>query len=353
MQESNLTRRTFVKNSGLVTAGAVLAPYVAQGFTDDKPIRVGLVGCGGRGCGAVGNAMAADPKVELIAIGDLFEDRIKQRSNHLAKICGPRYKVTKANKFTGFDCYKKVIDAGVDYVILASPPAFRPAQLEYAVEKGIHCFYEKPVAVDAPGIRKVIELAKKAKEKKLGFMSGFCWRYNFPKRAVFSRVLDGAVGEINAMYSTYNAGEVGGNRGRTGAQSDLEIQMRNWPKHLWLAGDSIVEQAVHSIDMMQWAMGEGTTEAEEAAADGSIPTIPTAMVIFTITLPLFTNGQTVHGDTISHASKTAPREATNWKFLAKKDFAVPKTGTRSWRTVKHQGVTPKEITICTRPNMRN
>ena len=256
MQESNLTRRTFVKNSGLVTAGAVLAPYVAQGFTDDKPIRVGLVGCGGRGCGAVGNAMAADPKVKLIAIGDLFEDRIKQRSNHLAKICGPRYKVTEENKFTGFDCYKKVIDAGVDYVILASPPAFRPAQLEYAVEKGIHCFYEKPVAVDAPGIRKVIELAKKAKEKKLGFMSGFCWRYNFPKRAVFSRVLDGAVGDINAMYSTYNAGEVGGNRGRTGAQSDLEIQMRNWPKHLWLAGDSIVEQAVHSIDMMQWAMGE-------------------------------------------------------------------------------------------------
>jgi len=144
----------------------------------------------------------------------------------------------------------------VDYVILASPPAFRPAQLEYAVEKGIHCFYEKPVAVDAPGIRKVIELAKKAKEKKLGFMSGFCWRYNYPKRAVFSRLLDGAVGDINAMYSTYNAGEVGGKRGRTGSQSDLEIQMRNWPKHLWLAGDSIVEQAVHSIDMMQWAMGE-------------------------------------------------------------------------------------------------
>ena len=103
MHESNLTRRTFVKNSSLVTAGAMLAPYVAQGFTDDKPIRIGVVGCGGRGCGAVGNAMKADPKVELVAIGDLFEDRIKQRSNHLAKICGPRYKVTEENKFTGFD----------------------------------------------------------------------------------------------------------------------------------------------------------------------------------------------------------------------------------------------------------
>jgi len=256
MNPSLLTRRSFVKSGSVLSAGLALSPYVTKGLTDDQPIRIGVVGCGGRGCGAVGNAMAADPKVELVAIGDLFEDRIQQRSNYLAKICGTRYKVAEENKFTGFDCYKKVIDAGVDYVILASPPAFRPAQLEYAVEKGIHCFFEKPVAVDAPGIRKVIELAKKAKEKNLGFMSGFCWRYNFPKRAVFSRVLDGAVGDINAMYSTYNAGEVGGNRGRTGSQSDLEIQLRNWPKHLWLAGDSIVEQAIHSIDMMQWAMGE-------------------------------------------------------------------------------------------------
>jgi myo-inositol 2-dehydrogenase/D-chiro-inositol 1-dehydrogenase len=251
-----LNRRSFVKNGSMLSAGLALAPYVSKGLTDDQPIRIGIVGCGGRGCGAVGNAMQADPKVELVAIGDLFEDRIQQRSKHLAKICGPRYKVTEENKFTGFDCYKKVIDAGLDYVILTTPPAFRPAHLEYAVEKGVHCFFEKPVAVDAPGIRKVIELAKKAKEKNLGFMSGFCWRYNYPKREVFSRVLDGAIGGINAMYSTYNVGEVGGSRGRAVTMSDLEIQMRNWFKHLWLAGDSIVEQAVHSIDMMQWAMGE-------------------------------------------------------------------------------------------------
>lgn len=256
MNPSPLSRRSFVKSGSVLSAGLALTPYVSKGLTDDKPIKIGIVGCGGRGCGAVGNAMQADPKVELVAIGDLFEDRIQQRSNHLAKICGPRYKVTEENKFTGFDCYKKVIDAGVDYVILASPPAFRPAHLEYAVEKGVHCFYEKPVAVDAPGIRKVIELARKAKEKNLGFMSGFCWRYNYPKREVFSRVLDGAIGGINAMYSTYNVGEVGGSRGRAVTMSDLEIQMRNWFKHLWLAGDSIVEQAVHSIDMMQWAMGE-------------------------------------------------------------------------------------------------
>ena len=256
MIHTNLARRTFVKSSSLLTVGAITVPHISKAFSDTKPIKIGLVGCGGRGCGAVKNALDADPNVELVAIGDLLGDRINQRAQYLRKACKERYKVEEENIFVGLDSYKGVIDAGVDYVILTSPPVYRPSHLEYAVEKGIHCFFEKPVAVDAPGIRKVIALSKKAKEKNLGFMSGFCWRYNFPKREVFSRVLDGAVGEINALYSTYNTGEVGGNRGRSKSQSDLDSQSRNWPKHLWLSGDSIVEQAVHSIDMMQWAMGE-------------------------------------------------------------------------------------------------
>jgi predicted dehydrogenase len=256
MKIPNLPRRTFVKSSSLLTAGTLVTPHISKAVSNTQPIKIGLVGCGGRGCGAVKNAMDADPNVELVAIGDLLGDRINQRAQYLERACRERYKVKEENIFVGLDSYKGVIDAGVDYVILTSPPVYRPSHLEYAVEKGIHCFFEKPVAVDAPGIRKVIALSKKAKEKNLGFMSGFCWRYNFPKREVFSRVLDGAVGEINALYSTYNTGEVGGNRGRSESQSDLDIQSRNWPKHLWLSGDSIVEQAVHSIDMMQWAMGE-------------------------------------------------------------------------------------------------
>ena len=126
----------------------------------------------------------------------------------------------------------------------------------------MHCFFEKPVAVDAPGVRKVIDLAKKAKAKNLNFMSGFCWRHHNPKKEVFGRILDGSLGNLNAMYSTYNGGEVWKKK-REDGWNDLEAQTRNWNAHLWLSGDSIVEQAVHCIDMMQWAMGEALpTHAE-------------------------------------------------------------------------------------------
>ena len=171
------TRRDFVKASSALTAGALLAsPYIANAAKDDKVIKIGLVGIGGRGSGAAAQAMNADPNVALTAIGDLFEDRIKLRSRILKARGRDKYQVTDETTFTGFDAYKKVIDSGVDVVILTTPPAFRPQHLEYAIEKGVHCFFEKPVAVDAVGVRKVIELAKKAKEKNLSFMSGFCWR---------------------------------------------------------------------------------------------------------------------------------------------------------------------------------
>jgi predicted dehydrogenase len=257
------TRRDFVKASSALTAGALLAsPYIANAAKDDKVIKIGLVGIGGRGSGAAAQAMNADPNVALTAIGDLFEDRIKLRSRILKARGRDKYQVTDETTFTGFDAYKKVIDSGVDVVILTTPPAFRPQHLEYAIEKGVHCFFEKPVAVDAIGVRKVIELAKKAKEKNLSFMSGFCWRHHKPKHEVFGRILDGAIGDINSMYSTYNGGEVWKKK-REDGWSDLEAQMRNWNAHLWLSGDSIVEQAVHCIDMMQWAMGESLpTHAE-------------------------------------------------------------------------------------------
>ncbi|MGE4550719.1 MAG: Gfo/Idh/MocA family oxidoreductase, partial [Opitutales bacterium] len=193
------SRREFLKTGSALSAGALLtAPHVAKAAQDDKVLKIGLVGIGGRGSGAAAQAMNADDNVALTAIGDLFEDRIKLRSRILKARGRAKYQVTEETTFTGFDAYKKVIDSGVDVVILTTPPNFRPLHIEYAIEKGVHCFFEKPVAVDAPGVRKVIELAKKAKEKNLGFMSGFCWRHHYPKREVFGRILDGAVGDVNA-----------------------------------------------------------------------------------------------------------------------------------------------------------
>ena len=250
------TRRDFVKAGSSLTAGALLAaPHVVRGAKNDKVIKVGLVGIGGRGSGAAAQAMGADENVALTAIGDLFEDRVKLRSRILKARGRDKFQVTPETTFTGFDAYKKVIDSGVDVVILTTPPAFRPQHLAYAIEKNVHCFFEKPVAVDAPGVRKVIELAKKAKQKNLNFMSGFCWRHHYPKQEIFKRIKEGEIGDVNAMYSTYNGGEVW-KKARADGWGDLEAQMRNWNAHLWLSGDSIVEQAVHCIDMMQWAMGE-------------------------------------------------------------------------------------------------
>ncbi|SVD44960.1 uncharacterized protein METZ01_LOCUS397814, partial [marine metagenome] len=205
---SNPTRRKFLKTGSALSASTLLAaPHVARAAKNDKTLKIGLVGIGGRGSGAAVQAMLADENVALTAIGDLFEDRIKLRSRILRARGRAKYQVTEDTTFIGFDAYKKVIDSGIDVVILTTPPNFRPLHIEYAIEKGVHCFFEKPVAVDAPGVRKVIELAKKAKEKKLAFMSGFCWRHHYPKREVFGRILDGALGDVNAMYSTYNGGE--------------------------------------------------------------------------------------------------------------------------------------------------
>jgi predicted dehydrogenase len=262
---SNSTRRKFLKTGSALSAGTLLAaPHVARAAKNDKTLKIGLVGIGGRGSGAAVQAMLADDNVALTAIGDLFEDRIKLRSRILRARGRAKYQVTEETTFTGFDAYKKVIDSGIDVVILTTPPNFRPLHIEYAIEKGVHCFFEKPVAVDAPGVRKVIELAKKAKEKKLAFMSGFCWRHHYPKREVFGRILDGALGDVNAMYSTYNGGETW-KKPREEGWGDLEAQMRNWNAHLWLSGDSIVEQAVHCIDMMQWAMGDKAPTHAEAS----------------------------------------------------------------------------------------
>jgi predicted dehydrogenase len=173
----NPSRREVLKLAGAALAGSafpsIIVPNSAFAGTNAETLKVGLIGCGGRGSGAAMQALKADPNVVLHALGDIFPERFDTCLEGLRKVHGEKVKVDEGHKFVGFDAYQKVIDSGVDVVLLATPPHFRPLHLEAAIKAGKHIFCEKPVAVDAPGIRKVLELSRLAKEKNLSLVSGF------------------------------------------------------------------------------------------------------------------------------------------------------------------------------------
>lgn len=262
---AKLSRRSFVQSAAFVAASAALPAAAVASSAASQPvagrIRLGLVGCGGRGTGAALQALRADPDCELVAVGDVFPDRIESCMTGLAAELGDqaaaRLKVTPQARFTGFDSYQRVIDAGVDVVLLCSYPAFRPVHLRAAIEAGKHVFAEKPLAVDGPGLRSVLESAAIAKRKNLGILVGFCWRYNDGMRAAFEQVNKGMLGDIISAHTTYHTSTLS-KRPRKADWSDLEFQMRNWWHFAWISGDHIVEQAVHSIDRLAWAMGDRT-----------------------------------------------------------------------------------------------
>jgi len=258
---NNLTsRREFLKASALV--GSVLAapsflpgPLFAKENTDT--LRVGLIGCGGRGSGAASQALTADKNVVLTAMGDAFDDPLQRSLASLQKDFPDRVKVTPDKCFVGLDAYQKVIDSGVDVVLLASPPGFRPVHLKASVDAGKHIFCEKPMATDAPGVRSVLESVKAAKDKSLALVAGFCWRYEVARREFYQRVHDGAIGDLRAIYATYYTGPVKPMppaSERPAGMGDLEWQVRNWYNFVWLSGDGYVEQAIHSVDKVAWAM---------------------------------------------------------------------------------------------------
>ena len=258
-QDTKSSRRDFLKVSTASAVGAVLAsqfgmvPHVHAAGSDT--LRVGLVGCGGRGTGAASQALNADANVKLVAMGDMFPDRIHDclATLNRDKEIAAKIDVKEDCCFTGFDAYKHVI-ASVDVVLLATPPHFRPAHLKAAVEAGKHMFVEKPVAVDAPGIRAVFEACAEAKKKNLSIVSGLCWRYHNGMRETFKRIHDGAVGDIVALHCSYNTGALWMKECRP-EWSDMEWQLRNWLYFTWLSGDHNVEQHIHSLDKMAWAMG--------------------------------------------------------------------------------------------------
>jgi len=251
------TRRSFIKTTGAAALGSSL-PFnvgMSKSFSlNNDTLKVGLIGCGGRGTGAANQALNADPNVILSAVGDVFPDKMEKSLNAL-RVEHPDKIQVDNTQFLGFDAYQRVIESDVDVVILTTPPAFRPAHLEAAINAGKHVFCEKPVALDAPGIRRVLAAAKQAKEKNLTLVSGFCWRYDLPKRATFQRILDGEIGKVMSIYNTYNTGELW-SYPREEGWSDMQYHLRNWLYYNWLSGDHIIEQAIHSIDMMSWALGD-------------------------------------------------------------------------------------------------
>jgi len=251
------SRREFLKTSALV-GGALAAPAILPGklFAKENSdtLRVGLVGCGGRGSGAADQALTADKNVVLTAMGDAFDDRLQNSLRTLQGKHSETVKVTPEKCFVGLDAYQKVIDSGVDVVILATPPGFRPIHLKAAVAAGKHVFTEKPMATDAPGVRAVLAAAEEARKKNLSVVAGFCYRYNTGVRAIMQQIHDGAIGEIRALYNTYNTGSVWSPFPRQPEWTDLQYQVKNWYYYSWLSGDHIAEQAVHSLDKMAWAM---------------------------------------------------------------------------------------------------
>lgn len=256
----SFSRRKFLSAVGLTTVAGVVAANTSMASTNlwsvsTKTLKVGLIGCGGRGTAAAMEALNADPNVVLHAMADAFGDHLDESYKTLKEKMGEKIQVKKEQQFVGLDAYKKLLSSGIDVVILASPPAFRPAHLEASVEAGKHIFCEKPFAVDAPGLRRVIAASKKAKDKNLALVAGFCWRYHLPKRQTFGKVLDGQIGHVTSAACTYDTGELW-YKERQPEWTDFEYQLRNWLYYNWLSGDHIIEQAIHSIDMLQWAMGD-------------------------------------------------------------------------------------------------
>jgi len=264
---SGLTRRDFIKTSALTAGLAVLTSYglaapgespaggpAKAGSTD--VIRVGVIGCGGRGTGAAGDCLASSENVEIVALGDLFKDRLDGCLKELRKgRKASSVKVTDETCFVGFDAYKKVLAVpGVNMVILATPPHFRPEHLRAAIEAGKNVFMEKPVAVDPAGIRIVIEASEQAKAKGLGIVAGTQRRHQTEYIEVMKRIHDGAIGEIVAAQCYWNQGGLWVND-RQPAWTDMETQCRNWLYYTWLSGDHIVEQHVHNLDVVNWALG--------------------------------------------------------------------------------------------------
>jgi predicted dehydrogenase len=251
------TRREFLVRSAGFTAGLVGGLGLARsarGAAGDE-LKIGLVGCGGRGTGAVTDALGTRGPIRLAAMGDVFPDRLQSSFRRLksAKEIGPRVDVPEDRRFVGFDAYQKVLATDIDIVLLATPPAFRPLHYAAAIAAGKHVFMEKPCCVDGPGYRLVMETNKLADAKSLKVVVGLQRRHQKSYLAGIKRVHDGEVGDIILIRTYFNMPGRGPSYDcRPATMSELEWQIRHWGMFTWLSGDHIVEQAVHEIDIGNW-----------------------------------------------------------------------------------------------------
>jgi len=251
------SRREFLSKSGtlLGATAAGLALERSAHAAGDETFKVGLIGCGGRGSGAALNAMNAGKDIKLTAMADVFEDKVLGSRARLAKAKPDQVAVEDDRCFVGFDAYEKVIQSGVDVVIIACASHFHPAYLEAAIAAGKHVFCEKPHSLDVPGLKRVMKVCEEAQKKGLAVVSGLCWRYHPGMRATVQRVLDGAIGEVTSIQETYMVGPYRVIQ-RNPDWSEMQWQMRNWYHFNWLAGDQVLQQLIHSIDKGAWVLGD-------------------------------------------------------------------------------------------------
>lgn len=258
MNPTQPTRRRFLAAAGATTAIAGFPNILRAQGTSNSVLKIGLIGAGGRGTGAASQALTADPNVKLWAVADAFETQITSSLQNLSSF-GDRVDVPEARRFSGLDAYQKVIESGVDVVLLTTPPGFRPQHLRAAVEAGKHVFAEKPMAVDVTGVKSVMESARIAKEKGLTLQHGFCWRFSPNTREGYAKVLGGELGRTVSVYGTYMGAVPKPSTSidqRKSEWADVEWQIRNWMAHEWLSGGPLLEQAIHTVDKIAWAMND-------------------------------------------------------------------------------------------------
>lgn len=250
-------RRSFLKKSSVVAAGAALSTSVAQTAhaAGSDEIKIALIGCGGRGTGAMVNIFKTKGNVKLVAVADAFAHKAESSLKSLGrKQYADKVDVPAERIFTGTDGYKAAIDCDCDLVVIATPPAFKPQQFEYAVNKGKHIFMEKPVASDAPGVRRVLASVEESKKKSLMVGIGLQRRHEPKYMETIDRIHNGAIGDVISQQVYWNGGGIW-YRGRTDEMNEMQFQCNNWYHFNWLCGDQICEQHIHNLDVGCWVKG--------------------------------------------------------------------------------------------------